>query len=132
MTLTGLTTTTATEILIYALAGLGINLLLGYSGLASFGHGIFFGVAAYAASIIQVQLIPESIFIPILLAVSFTTLIGFGIGFLSLLLRGGVFLAPDFVIRCNDLLHHLSMDFLSRRRGRLRRDGAPGVIRHRS
>ena len=91
MTLTGLTTTTATEILIYALAGLGINLLLGYSGLASFGHGIFFGVAAYAASILQVQLIPESIFIPILLAVSFTTLIGFGIGFLSLLLRGVYF-----------------------------------------
>ena len=91
MTLTGLTTTTATEILIYALAGLGINLLLGYSGLASFGHGIFFGVAAYAASIIQVQLIPESIFIPILLAISFTTLIGFGIGFLSLLLRGVYF-----------------------------------------
>ena len=63
-----LTTTTATEILIYALAGLGINLLLGYTGLVSFGHGIFFGVAAYAASIIQVQLMPGDIFLPMIFA----------------------------------------------------------------
>ncbi len=91
MNLADLTTTTATEILIYALAGLGINLLLGYAGLVSFGHGIFFGVSAYAASIIQVQLMPGSLFLPILLAVLFTTLLGFGIGFLSLRLRGVYF-----------------------------------------
>ena len=90
-TLAGLTTTTATEILIYALAGLAINLLLGYTGLVSFGHGIFFGVAAYAASIIQVQLMPGHIFIPIVLSVIFTTFLGFGIGFLSLRLRGVYF-----------------------------------------
>ena len=41
--LTGLTTTTASEILIYAIAALGFNILLGYTGLVSFGHGIFLG-----------------------------------------------------------------------------------------
>ena len=87
----GLTYTTASEILIYAIAGLGFNLLLGYTGLVSFGHGIFFGVAAYAASIIQVQLMPEYIFIPMVLAVAISTLFGAIIGYFSLRLRGVYF-----------------------------------------
>jgi len=88
---TGLTTTTASEILIYAIAALGFNLLLGYTGLVSFGHGIFFGVAAYAASIIQVKLMPGFIIPPMILSILFTTLIGAGIGYLSLRLSGVYF-----------------------------------------
>ncbi len=87
----GLTYSTASEILIYAIAGLGLNLLLGYTGLVSFGHGIFFGVAAYAASIIQVKLMPGYIFIPMALAVAISTLFGVIIGYLSLRLRGVYF-----------------------------------------
>jgi branched-chain amino acid transport system ATP-binding protein len=87
----GLTYSTASEILIYAIAGLGFNLLLGYTGLVSFGHGIFFGSAAYAASIIQVQLMPGYIFIPMLLAVAISTLFGAIIGYFSLRLRGVYF-----------------------------------------
>ena len=89
--LTGLTTTTASEILIYAIAALGFNILLGYTGLVSFGHGIFFGVAAYAASIIQVKLMPGFIITPMILSVLFTTILGLGIGFLSLRLSGVYF-----------------------------------------
>jgi branched-chain amino acid transport system permease protein len=37
----------ASEVLIYALAVLGCNLLLGYTGLLSFGQGIFFGLGSY-------------------------------------------------------------------------------------
>lgn len=36
--------------LTYAIAGLGFNLLLGYTGLLSFGHAAFFGVGAYAVA----------------------------------------------------------------------------------
>jgi len=86
-----LTYTTASEILIYAIAGLGFNLLLGYTGLVSFGHGIFFGVAAYAASIIQVKLMPGQIFLPMALAVAVSTFFGAIIGYLSLRLRGVYF-----------------------------------------
>lgn len=89
--MTGLTTTTASEILIYAIAALGFNILLGYTGLVSFGHGIFFGVAAYAASIIQVQLMPGFIIPPILLSIIFTTVLGAAIGYLSLRLSGVYF-----------------------------------------
>ena len=38
----------AVEILIWALYALAFNLLLGYGGLPSFGHGAFFGIGAYA------------------------------------------------------------------------------------
>lgn len=37
--------------LIYAIAALGFNLLLGYTGLLSFGHSAYFGVGAYAVSL---------------------------------------------------------------------------------
>jgi len=39
----------ASEIWIFALFGLGLNLILGYTGLLSFGQSTFFGSAAYVA-----------------------------------------------------------------------------------
>jgi branched-chain amino acid transport system permease protein len=39
----------ATEIWIFAIFGLGLNLLMGYTGLLSFGQATFFGSAAYVA-----------------------------------------------------------------------------------
>ena len=38
----------ASEVLIFAMAVLGCNLLLGFTGLLSFGQGIFFGMGSYA------------------------------------------------------------------------------------
>ncbi|MBM3107946.1 branched-chain amino acid ABC transporter permease [Pseudomonas sp. P66] len=49
-------TTLATEILIFALAALACNLLLGFTGLLSFGQGIFFGVGAYGAALLMIHL----------------------------------------------------------------------------
>ena len=40
--------TLATEIAIYTLYAMGFNLLLGYTGLVSFGASAFFGTASYA------------------------------------------------------------------------------------
>ncbi|MBI4240174.1 MAG: branched-chain amino acid ABC transporter permease [Candidatus Rokubacteria bacterium] len=40
-----------TEVVIWSLFALGFNILLGYTGLPSFGHGAFFGIGAYAAGI---------------------------------------------------------------------------------
>ncbi len=39
----------ATEILIFALFAMGFNLLLGYTGVLSFGHALYFGLGAYGA-----------------------------------------------------------------------------------
>lgn len=42
----------ATEVLIYGLAAMGCNLLLGYTGLLSFGQGIFFGLGSYTIALL--------------------------------------------------------------------------------
>jgi branched-chain amino acid transport system permease protein len=42
--------TTATEILIFALFAMSLDLLVGYTGLVSLGHAAFFGIAAYAVA----------------------------------------------------------------------------------
>ncbi len=44
--------TLATRVAILALAGVGLNLVLGYGGLVSFGHAAFFGLGGYAAGIL--------------------------------------------------------------------------------
>ena len=44
-----ISTPLATEILIYGLFALGFNLLLGYTGVLSFGHALYFGFGAYGA-----------------------------------------------------------------------------------
>ncbi|MDP9932261.1 branched-chain amino acid ABC transporter permease [Variovorax paradoxus] len=46
----------ASEVLIYALAALGCNLLQGYTGLLSFGQGIFFGLGSYTIAILLTRL----------------------------------------------------------------------------
>lgn len=46
----------ATEVLIFAMAVLGCNLLLGYVGLLSFGQGMFFGAGAYCAALAMIHL----------------------------------------------------------------------------
>jgi len=59
------------EIAIWIIYALGFNLLLGYTGLPSFGHGAYFGVGAYAFGLTQLGII-ENIWIGIL----FSTLAG--------------------------------------------------------
>jgi branched-chain amino acid transport system permease protein len=41
---------------IYAIAAIGLNLLIGYTGQISLGHGAFFGVGAYTAAILSTTL----------------------------------------------------------------------------
>ena len=45
----------ATEILVFGLAVIGCNLLLGYTGLLSFGQALFFGAGAYAAGLLSIH-----------------------------------------------------------------------------
>lgn len=45
----------AGEILIFAMAALACNLLLGYGGLLSFGQGLFFGVGSYLSALAMIH-----------------------------------------------------------------------------
>jgi ABC-type branched-subunit amino acid transport system ATPase component/ABC-type branched-subunit amino acid transport system permease subunit len=73
------------------MAGLGLNLLLGYSGLVSFGHAAWFGLGGYAVAIIQLRFFPNESLIPLVLALLVTSLISLGIGALILRRRGVYF-----------------------------------------
>ena len=43
--------TLATKIVILGIAGCALNLILGFGGMVSFGHAMFFGVGSYVAAI---------------------------------------------------------------------------------
>ncbi len=87
----GMTESLGTEIALFALVGLGFNLLLGYTGLLSFGHGLFFGFAAYAAALSQLHWFSDSLVWPVLFAVAATALLGLSVGFFALRRRGVYF-----------------------------------------
>ena len=76
-----------TQVIVYAIAILGLNLLVGYSGQISLGHGAFFALGAYTTAI----LITEASF-PHVVAVFPAAVVGFIAGLLfgipTLRLRG--------------------------------------------
>jgi branched-chain amino acid transport system permease protein len=49
------------RILIYALAAVSLDLILGYAGMASLGHGAFIGIGAYAVGIFAFHLTEETV-----------------------------------------------------------------------
>src|SRR3989440_6848087 len=95
----GLTLTTATDVVIFAMACMGLNVLVGHTGLVSFGHGAFFGLAGYAAALSQRHWFPGDIVIPSLFAIVTVALFALLAGFLILRPPGGYFslltLAPS-------------------------------------
>jgi branched-chain amino acid transport system ATP-binding protein len=87
----GLTLTTATDVVIFAIACMGLNILVGNTGLVSFGHGAFFGLAGYAAALSQRHWLPDAIVVPSLFAVVVVTLFAWLAGVLILRRRGVYF-----------------------------------------
>jgi branched-chain amino acid transport system ATP-binding protein len=87
----GLTINTATMAVILAIAALGLNLLVGYTGLTSFGHSAWFGITAYAAGLAQLHWFPNQILLPIALALVFIAALSTIVGFLILRRRGVYF-----------------------------------------
>src|SRR3954469_6590112 len=87
----GLTLTTATDVVLFAMACMGLNILVGPTGLVSFGHGAFFGLGGYAAALSQRHWFPGDIAIPSLFAVATVAVFAFFTGFLILRRRGVYF-----------------------------------------
>src|SRR5437763_9885401 len=87
----GLTLTTATDVVIFAIACMGLNILVGHTGLVSFGHGAFFGLAGYAAALSQRHWFPGDIVVPTLFAIVAVAVFAWLAGFLILRRRGVYF-----------------------------------------
>ena len=69
--LVGLTLRSAVDVVVFAIACMGLNVLLGHTGLVSFGHGAWFGLGAYAAALSQRYWFPGTIVLPFLFAIVF-------------------------------------------------------------
>ena len=80
-----------TEIIIFALYAVSYNLLLGYAGLLSFGHAMFFGTGAFATAVALLHIPGLSLWGAIGIAVVVTTVIGFVAGGLLLRHKGSYF-----------------------------------------
>ena len=63
------------EIIIWMIFALGFNLLLGYTGLPSFGHGAYFGVGAYAFGLFNLN-VSANVWLGVLVAVTVSLVAG--------------------------------------------------------
>ena len=57
MAAVGSTASLGTEIVVFTLLAIAYNLLMGYTGLVSFGHSAFFGLGGYGAGLAQVHFV---------------------------------------------------------------------------
>ena len=87
----GLTTSTATQIVTLSVAVLGLNMMMGYTGLVSFGHAAWFGIGGYAAALAQKHLFPGQMILPMLTAVLVVGVLSLAVGLLILRRRGVYF-----------------------------------------
>src|SRR3712207_415621 len=87
----GLPLRSSIDVVVFAMACLGLNILVGYTGLVSFGHGAWFGLGAYAAAISQRHWFSGDIVLPSLFALAFVTVVALATGALILRRRGVYF-----------------------------------------
>jgi branched-chain amino acid transport system ATP-binding protein len=87
----GLPLRSSIDVIAVAMAAMGLNVLVGYTGLVSFGHGAWFGLAAYAAALSQRHWFPGTIVPPALFAILFIAVTATLAGALILRRRGVYF-----------------------------------------
>jgi branched-chain amino acid transport system permease protein len=85
-----ISTPLATEIMIYGLFAMGFNLLLGYTGILSFGHAAYFGVGCYGCGI-AVRDFGLSVWGGLLISIILGILLASIIGAISIKKRGVYF-----------------------------------------
>jgi ABC-type branched-subunit amino acid transport system ATPase component/ABC-type branched-subunit amino acid transport system permease subunit len=86
----GLTLDNAITVVVLCMATMALNLLVGTTGLVSFGHAAFFGIGGYAAGLAQKHWFPGQIVLPLLFCMAFMVVLAVVVGFL-LLRRKGVY-----------------------------------------
>jgi branched-chain amino acid transport system permease protein len=112
-----------TEVLIWSIFALGFNILLGYCGLPSFGHGAFFGIGAFGVGIIQLRVF-SGVWIPILLGTLIGTAFGAVVG-LFVAKKRGIYFAL-LTIAFSQMLWFISWGWDSMTGGE---DGLTGIQR---
>src|SRR3954468_7591376 len=73
------------------MACMALNILVGYTGLVSFGHGAWFGLGAYAAAMAQREFAKGQFVLPAAIGLAAVLVIAWIFGFLILRRRGVYF-----------------------------------------
>src|SRR3954467_5698787 len=113
----------AAEIWIFAIFGLGLNLLLGYTGLLSFGQSTFFGSAAYVAGWL-LKNYAINVFLALGVGTGVGALSALAVGYLCVQRSGIYFIMLTFAL--NQLFYFVAYQWTSVTGGE---DGMPGVPR---
>ncbi len=113
----------ATEIWIFAIFGLGLNLLLGYTGLLSFGQSTFFGSAAYVAGWL-LKHYGINVFLALGIGVGVGALSALLVGYLCVQRSGLYFIMLTFAL--NQLFYFIAYQWTTVTGGE---DGMPGIPR---
>ena len=82
----------ATKALVLSIFAMSLDLLVGFSGLVSFGHAAYFGVAAYALALLTPRLQAVSLWIALPASIGAAGLAALLIGFFALRTRGVYFI----------------------------------------
>jgi branched-chain amino acid transport system permease protein len=77
----------ATEILIWGLFAMSSDLLIGYTGMVSFGHSAFFGLGMYGAATALLTVNPPNLWIAMLVGLVWAAVIAMFVAFFSTRLR---------------------------------------------
>ncbi|MGE0659074.1 MAG: branched-chain amino acid ABC transporter permease [Reyranellaceae bacterium] len=83
--------TVMTRVLVHVLAAISLNLILGYGGMVSFGHAMFFGVGGYAVGIMAYHGVTSG-FLQYPVAMLGSALLAVAVGALSLRTRAVYFI----------------------------------------
>ena len=80
-----------TRVMIFALAAVSLDLILGYGGLISFGHAAFLGIGAYSVGILASHGIEDGL-VHLAAALAISAIVALAIGALSLRTQGVYFI----------------------------------------
>lgn len=92
-----------TTMLIYGIYAIGYNLIFGYTGMVSFGHGAFFGGGMYLTALIYLHTGVTNTLLVLLGATVGTLLLGLTIGLISTQSRGVFFAILTFI--CAEIIY---------------------------
>ncbi len=78
-----------TQVFIFAILAMSYDLLLGFTGIVSFGHAMFFGIGAYTVGIVMKQFEPTVPYFLLAVAITFviTAILSYVVGLLTLRLK---------------------------------------------
>lgn len=113
----------AAEILVLGIAAVAMNLLIGYTGMLSFGQAMFFGISAYITGILVTKA-GVSAFVAIPIAVVATGAVAAAVGAFCVRRSGLYFICITFAF--NQMFYFIAYSWTGMTGGE---DGLPGITR---